>query len=79
MNTIGIGALVLFCLGWLGGVTALVFTGCQIVKWHSEGRNSERGRKVLRAAAVFLGFWLLCMSSGAIGAWLGGWRAFDGH
>ena len=80
MNAIGIGALIVFLLAWLGGVVAWFVCAFHIIAYWIDSFRGRRGRhpvKALKAAGVFLGFWMVLMTAGLIGAWWGNWMA--GH
>jgi len=84
MNWIGAFAVLLFVVGWIGGIAAWVYATIHILRaWFTiDGWRGihQHGRKTLRGAVAFVGCWIFAASNGLIGVWFGGWQvAAGGH
>ncbi len=73
MKAIGLISVALFTVGWAGSVAAWFYVAYHLLLWMFKARDPEHKRKFLKGAALFVACWLLAMSNGLIGTWLGGW------
>jgi hypothetical protein len=69
MRAIGIAALTVFVLGWLGCLIAWFYTAYQFLRtWIAapEARRAWRQQQARRGGIIFLMFFLLMLGSGAV-------------
>jgi hypothetical protein len=77
MNTTGFIAVILFVIGWMGGIAAWFYTAYHAVKSRSRAGDlnsrDRHARKALMGAVAFLGCGLFVAANGLVGGWFGGW------
>lgn len=73
MNAIGFVAVVLFAVGWLGGVVAWFYATYHLVAGKFSF-DEPHGRQFAKGSVAFIGCWLFAFANGLIGTWFGGWH-----
>jgi hypothetical protein len=79
MNIIGLIAVLLFAVGWAGGVAAWFYGTYHLVRKTFGADDPAHTRKMMKAFAAFIACWLFTFSNGLIGVFLGGWPNTASH